>query len=141
MKEAEVFYPIGIRSNIHQVIFLFCIFFISCSFNIWYVWPSANSRGERDRLLKIMSAIFFVFTVTNRKSLKIWKILLFISFKKLFTFSRYSNICIFSSPLSLSRQPLQQQMIKDKSKNLKWWHHASERKCKNTFCSISPEVI
>ena len=46
---------------------------------------------------------------------KVWKIL-FISYKKLFPFLRYSNFCIFVLPSFSMCQPLLWRVIEDKSK-------------------------
>ena len=61
-----------------------------------------------EKLLKLASFIFYqIFIFHQMIALqKLWKIF-FISSKKLFSFSRYSNFCIFNFP-SFSSQPLLQ---------------------------------
>ena len=68
--------------------------------------------------------------LTNRKSLKNYKKMHFISSKKLFSFSDIEIFVFLSSPL-FPVSNLKQQMIEDKFQN-SHRHNASEQKFKNT---------
>ena len=64
---------------------------------------------------------------------KLWKIL-FVSSKKLFSFSRYSHFCISILTSFSFCQPLL-EMTEDKSQSL-WCHQLAKQEFKNTYCLI-----
>ena len=68
---------------------------------------------------------------------KLWK-MFFISSKKLFSFSRYSNFCIFVFPSFFSRHPLLSRLIQEKSSSL-WRYQLPKEELHNTLCLISWE--
>ena len=72
--------------------------------------------------LKLVSAIFYqIFVFHQMIALyKLWK-MLFISSKKLFSFSRCSNFSIFVFPSFFHCQPLLERFIQEKSWSL-WCH-------------------
>ena len=95
-----------------------------------FVWAKAlaiaKCHGEFRRLiitllllltyLKLASPIFIIFLFFNQiiALQKLWK-MLFMSSKKLFSFSRYSNFCISVLPSFSTCRPLLWRMIEDKS--------------------------
>ena len=90
-------------------------------------------------LLKLVSDIFYqICTFHQLIALqKTWK-MFFISPKKLFPFSRYSNFCISIFPSFSPCQPLPWRLIQDKSYSL-WHHQLSKLGLNNTFYLISWE--
>ena len=107
--------------------------------NIFILGPKSVSSfscniQQQTCLLKLVSAIFseiFIFHQTVALQ-KLWK-MFFISSTKLFSFSRYSNLCIFSPC-----QPFLESLIQDKSQSL-WRLQLTKEQLKNTFCLISWE--
>ena len=94
-----------------------------------HLWMSASDKATLKKIfggsnpsLKLVSVIFYqIFIFHQMIALqKLWKIF-FISSKKLFLFSRYSNICIFVFPSFFPCQPLLQRLIQEKPQSL--WHH------------------
>ena len=69
--------------------------------------------------LKLVSSIFYQIFISHQMIAlqKLWK-MLFISSKKLSSFSRYSNFCISVFPLFSPCQPLLWRLIEDKSQSL-----------------------
>ena len=78
---------------------------------------------------KFVTVIFCFYQITALK--KLWK-MLFISTRKLFSFSRYSIFCISLFPLLSSCLSLLEKMINDKSYNL-WHHQFAKQEFKNTY--------
>ena len=78
---------------------------------------------------KFVTVIFCFYQITALK--KLWK-MLFISTRKLFSFSRYSIFCISLFPLFSSCLSLLEKMINDKSYNL-WHHQFAKQEFKNTY--------
>ena len=70
----------------------------------WKVWLTSGS--ETSPFLKLVSTIFYRFFIflSNVRPSKTMK-MLFISSKKLFSFSRYSNFCNFSLPFHAFQIP------------------------------------
>ena len=77
-----------------------------CTINIWFSFMF-GSFFEQDCLLKLVSAIFIKCFFFNQivALQKLWK-MLFISSKKLFSFSRYSIFCISVLPSFSTCRPL-----------------------------------
>ena len=72
-----------------------------------------------DSCLKLVSVIFYqIFIFHQMIALQKLQKILFISSKKLFSFSRYSNCCISISPSFSPCRPLLKRLIEDKSHSL-----------------------
>ena len=105
--------------------------FNSLLFTLSKKWNTGN--------LKLVSAIFSQFFIFRQiiALQKLWKVC-FISPKKLFSFLRYSDFCIFFFSSFFPCQPLLYRLIEEKSKNL-WCYQLSKYELDNIFCLISSE--
>ena len=73
------------------------------------------SIGQTDYIyLKLVSGMFYQIFQQMIALQKLWK-MIFISSKKLFSFSRYPNFCIFVFPSFFPYQPLLYRLIQGKS--------------------------
>ena len=115
---------IGLISALHQCLFtshIICFINSECILPNWYRWYCNSPFAPRCVVSRfssalIVSAIFtkFLFFHQIIALQKLWK-MLFISSKKLFSFSRYSIFCISVLPSFSTCRSLLWRMIKDKS--------------------------
>ena len=91
-----------------------------------HLWMSASDKATLKKIfggsnpsLKLVSVIFYqIFIFHQMIALQKLQKILFISSKKLFSFSRYSNCCISISPSFSPCRPLLKRLIEDKSHSL-----------------------
>ena len=104
------------------------IFWVTLLFFFCWVYISETVSKIIDgkMYLKLVSAIFYEILILHQMIVlqKLWK-MFFISSKKLFSFSRYSNFCISTFPSFSPCQPLLESLIQDKSSSL-WCHQLSK---------------
>ena len=65
-----------------------------------------TTKKCENKNLKLVSAIFYQIFINQMIALQKLRKMFFILSKKLFSFSRYSNLCIFVFPSFFPRQPL-----------------------------------
>ena len=90
----------NLENNLFELLIIF-------RWNEWSGFPDRQINRAHSPSLKFVSAIFYqIFIFHQMIALqKLWKIV-FISSKKLFSFERYLNFCIFVFPSFLPCQPL-----------------------------------
>ena len=91
--------------------FFQCILDFCCLLDTIY----GNADYDIQELLKFVSTIFYQNLIFHQMmALQKLKKIIFITSKKLFSFLRYSNFCIFAFPYFFPCQPLLCRLIQEK---------------------------